>query len=103
MLICVFDPLAVALVLAFNIATRGSILKEAPEDKKKVNLEKSTIFATETSLPSVTPTPTTSGYFILTKAEKPERASRSWTTSESQLKKHVIDDNVIMPTRNPQS
>ena len=28
LLICVFDPLAVALVLALNVATRGSILKE---------------------------------------------------------------------------
>ena len=27
-LICVFDPLAVSLVLAFNVATRGKILKE---------------------------------------------------------------------------
>ena len=27
-LICVFDPLAVCLILAFNVATRGSILKE---------------------------------------------------------------------------
>ena len=30
-LICVFDPLAVCLILAFNVATRGSILKEDPE------------------------------------------------------------------------
>ena len=29
-LICVFDPLAVSLVLAFNVATRGSVLKEEP-------------------------------------------------------------------------
>ena len=37
-LIAVFDPLAVALLLGFNIATKGSILKETPsatEDKKK--------------------------------------------------------------------
>lgn len=35
-LIFVFDPLAVALVLAFNIATRGSMLKEQdPVDIKK--------------------------------------------------------------------
>ena len=27
-LICVFDPLAVCLILAFNVATRGSMLKE---------------------------------------------------------------------------
>lgn len=32
-LICVFDPLAVSLILAFNVATRGSILKE---EKKEV-------------------------------------------------------------------
>lgn len=46
-LICVFDPLAVSLVLAFNVATKGSILKEKKEpqlleesseknDKKKI-------------------------------------------------------------------
>lgn len=31
-LISVFDPLAVALVLALNIATRGSVLKETPSN-----------------------------------------------------------------------
>jgi cell division protein FtsL len=31
-LICVFDPLAVSLVLAFNVATRGSVLKEEKEE-----------------------------------------------------------------------
>jgi len=34
-LIFVFDPLAVALILAFNIATRGSVLKEDSFDIKK--------------------------------------------------------------------
>ena len=34
-LICVFDPLAVSLVLAFNIATRGSMLKEEPSQQIK--------------------------------------------------------------------
>jgi hypothetical protein len=29
-LICVFDPLAVSLILAFNVATKGSVLKEEP-------------------------------------------------------------------------
>ena len=29
-LIAVFDPLAVSLILAFNVATRGSVLKESP-------------------------------------------------------------------------
>lgn len=29
-LICVFDPLAVSLVLAFNVATKGPVLKEEP-------------------------------------------------------------------------
>jgi hypothetical protein len=41
-LICVFDPLAVSLVLAFNVATRGSILKEenseASRDEEKTKL-----------------------------------------------------------------
>ena len=36
-LICVFDPLAVSLVLAFNVATRGSVLKE---EKKEILEEK---------------------------------------------------------------
>ena len=36
-LICVFDPLAVSLILAFNVATRGSILKE---EKKEILEEK---------------------------------------------------------------
>jgi hypothetical protein len=31
LLICVFDPLAVALVLAFNVASTGKITKEEPE------------------------------------------------------------------------
>jgi flagellar biosynthesis component FlhA len=31
-LICVFDPLAVSLVLAFNVATRGSVLKEEKKE-----------------------------------------------------------------------
>jgi hypothetical protein len=34
-LICVFDPLAVSLILAFNVATRGSVLKEEKVFNKK--------------------------------------------------------------------
>jgi len=34
-IVLVFDPLAVALVLAYNIARGGSVLKEIPEIKKK--------------------------------------------------------------------
>ena len=32
-LICVFDPLAVSLVLAFNVATKGSVLKEEKKEE----------------------------------------------------------------------
>jgi hypothetical protein len=39
-LICVFDPLAVSLILAFNVATRGSMLKE---EKKEILEEKEEI------------------------------------------------------------
>jgi uncharacterized membrane protein (DUF106 family) len=34
-IVCVFDPLAVSLVLAYNIASRGSILKEEKIEKKQ--------------------------------------------------------------------
>jgi hypothetical protein len=34
-IVCVFDPLAVSLILAYNIASRGSILKEEKEEKKE--------------------------------------------------------------------
>lgn len=37
-LICVFDPLAVCLVLAFNVATTGGILKEKNQQQKKESL-----------------------------------------------------------------
>jgi hypothetical protein len=33
LLICVFDPLAVSLILAFNVATYGKLLKEQNETK----------------------------------------------------------------------
>jgi hypothetical protein len=46
-LICVFDPLAVSLILAFNVATRGSMLKEEKkeilEEKKEILEEKEEI------------------------------------------------------------
>ena len=32
-IVCVFDPLAVSLILAFNIVTKGSILKEEEEEE----------------------------------------------------------------------
>ena len=38
-LICVFDPLAVSLVLAFNVATRGSVLKEEKKEILEENKE----------------------------------------------------------------
>jgi hypothetical protein len=40
-LICVFDPLAVSLVLAFNVATKGSVLKEKPSTKNEEQTTKS--------------------------------------------------------------
>jgi hypothetical protein len=40
-LICVFDPLAVSLILAFNVATRGSVLKE--EKTSVTNKEEPTV------------------------------------------------------------
>lgn len=39
-LICVFDPLAVSLVLAFNVATKGSILKEEKTELLEEGLDK---------------------------------------------------------------
>lgn len=52
LLICVFDPLAVSLVLAFNVATFGKILKPTTEPKTDLNLLDTTISTSSTSLPS---------------------------------------------------
>jgi hypothetical protein len=46
-LICVFDPLAVSLVLAFNVATKGSILKEEIQEPSEETDPKSIKISTK--------------------------------------------------------
>jgi len=63
LLICVFDPLAVSLILALNVALRGSILKEVPlpnpsSNDKELELQQTTEPATEENF-SDQATPTT--------------------------------------------
>jgi hypothetical protein len=48
LLICVFDPLAVSLVLAFNVATFGKLLKETTNTTTVQPLPSTTIPTTET-------------------------------------------------------
>jgi len=42
-IVCVFDPLAVSLILCYNIASRGFILKEEEEIKPEVELKEEII------------------------------------------------------------
>jgi hypothetical protein len=66
-LICVFDPLAVSLVLAFNVATKGSVLKE-------------TSILEPVSTQAIAPTPTPEPTPELT----PEPATHQNVSSEEQ-------------------
>ena len=66
-LICVFDPLAVSLVLAFNVATKGSVLKE-------------TSILEPISTQAIAPTPTPEPTPELT----PEPATHQNVSSEEQ-------------------
>jgi hypothetical protein len=62
LLICVFDPLAVSLILAFNVATYGKILKETTIlQTKPYNPQPHTTFSTEveTEVDNVELTPST--------------------------------------------
>lgn len=91
LLIFVFDPLAVALVLAFNIATRGSILKETKDPKKVVE----TNFI-ETPLPTPVVSSTNNSFFK-------RFTSRKWTTSSDSPAKHSFsstENSIPVPTRN---
>lgn len=83
-LICVFDPLAVSLVLAFNVATRGSMLKETP-----IPTPKPTPIPTESPLPTAqptsTPSPTETPYPTPTVTSTPEPTLEVLTEETEQL------------------
>jgi hypothetical protein len=59
-IVCVFDPLAVSLILAYNIASRGSILKE----EKVLEPSISTTFNTAASEPSPANTVTKKPFIV---------------------------------------
>jgi hypothetical protein len=95
-IVLVFDPLAVALVLAYNIATRGSVLKEAKtneEDKKK---DSPKIIATKVFVPTNTPPPPTPTVKDVETSQSSEK-SRQWTTKNS-VASNKVRQTIPVPT-----
>lgn len=57
-IVLVFDPLAVALILAYNTAAYGKMLKEKPDTKRKKEFtETPAVTLTPTETPTLSPTP----------------------------------------------
>ena len=69
-IVLVFDPLAVSLVLAYNIACKGSILREPLVKEPEKLTETSTVTPTPTQTPTETETPTGDPGVVLTTTGK---------------------------------